>query len=68
MRKMLLMVTLAASMAPAARAGATLVSMDYTNSYTPVPVHATAILNVVGGQAISGTGTISGGGLIGTKA
>jgi hypothetical protein len=29
-------------------------------------VHATAVLNVVGGQAISGTGAISGGGLIGT--
>src|ERR1700689_1925827 len=62
MFKRVLVIALAASLMIAARAEATLVSLEYTNG----SVHATAKLKVVGGQAISGTGTISGGGLIGT--
>jgi hypothetical protein len=62
MRKLVLIAALATSITVAVRANATLVSIDYTND----SVHATAVLDVVGGEAISGTGTISGGGLIGT--
>jgi hypothetical protein len=62
MRKLFLIAALATSITVAVRANATLVSIDYTND----SVHATAVLDVVGGEAISGTGTISGGGLIGT--
>ena len=68
MRKLILMIALAASMAVAAQANATLVSITYTNDSVPASdtVHASAMLGVEGGQAISGTGTISGGGLVGT--
>ncbi len=62
MRKLVLLAALATSVTMVARANATLVSINYIND----SVHATAVLDVVGGQAISGTGTISGGGLIGT--
>jgi hypothetical protein len=62
MRNLILLATLATSAMAAARANATLVSMDYTNGN----LRATAVLDVVSGQAISGTGRISGGGLIGT--
>ena len=62
MRKLILIAALATSITVAVRANATLVSIDYTNA----SVQATAVLDVVGGAAISGTGTISGGGLIGT--
>lgn len=62
MPKLVLSAALVASLVAASQARATLVSVEYNND----SVHATAILNVVGGQAISGTGTISGGSLIGT--
>jgi hypothetical protein len=63
MRSLILVVSLSAalvaSMAPALAA---LVNLYYING----SVLAIATLEVEGGQAISGTGTISGGGLIGT--
>src|SRR5690348_4154719 len=45
-----------------APAMATLVNLQYANG----SVLVTATLDIEGGQAVSGTGTISGGGLIGT--
>jgi hypothetical protein len=62
MRKLILVATLAASTMVVGPAMATLVFLQYTNG----SVLANATLDVEGGQAVSGTGTISGGGLIGT--
>ena len=65
MRKLVLLAALATCVMMVARANATQVLIDYTNNAVD-SLHATAVLDVVGGQAISGIGTISGGGLIGT--
>src|SRR2546425_6629160 len=62
MRILILVSTLAASLGIVAPAMATLVNLEYANG----SVLADATLDVEGGQAVSGTGTISGGGLIGT--
>jgi hypothetical protein len=52
-----------ALMSGATLANAAEVSFDYTNG----TLAAMGVLNVVGGQALSGSGTISGGGLTGTE-
>ena len=62
MRTLIVIAALAGFMAVVAPAMATLVHLEYTNG----SVIADATLDVEGGQAVSGTGAISGGGLIGT--
>jgi len=62
MRIIIVVAALVASMVAVAPAMAALVDLEYTNG----SVVADATLDVEGGQAVSGTGTISGGGLIGT--